>query len=111
MRTVGVTNENVYADERCRPETLDADASSVTENRVAFGNPPSPSGVKIRIDVPDQWKVPRAAGAIENQVGASVGRAPTATIGSENVMRTSLASIASASSPVGSALTTDSAGV
>jgi hypothetical protein len=85
--------------------------SMVTSYVVAKGSGCLGSGVKIRIVVPDHRKVPGAAGVIrKNGARTIAGIRPSATIGSEKTTRTSLASARLATSPVGPAETTDSAG-
>src|SRR5918994_1703026 len=90
-----------------RPLIAVADASIVTSYFVAFGRRASLAGVKIRIVVPDQRKVPGTAGAIlKNGAVTGCGIRPSTTIGSENVTRISFASVSASNSPVGPALTT-----
>ena len=87
-----------------RPLTAAADASIVTSYFVASGS--RRDGVKIRIVVPDHRKVPATAGAILKNGGRSrAGTRPSATIGSENTTRISLACSTAVTSPVGPALT------
>src|SRR5262245_46210899 len=82
--TVGVVNAKEWAAASFRPLIAVAEASMVTVYRVENGRATFGSGVKIRIVVPDQRKVPGIAGWIlKNGAETESGIRPNLTIGSE----------------------------